>query len=209
MSKFVFEATLRDSDFGSAGSRRLIRAGKIPAVVYGHKIAPTHVVIDSHAFGLAVNKITESTIITLEVGSDSKEVLVKDFQENLLTDIISHVDFYEVTRGEKLRTFVPVIVEGNPIGCRKGGILDVVLHEVEVECLPKDLPSEFRVDVTDIDLNGHFFVSQLPVSDAVTVLTASKETLASVKALKAEAEIEEDANAPAEVISEKKDDVEV
>ncbi len=208
MSNYLFDATLRTSDFGSAGSRRLIRAGKIPAVVYGHKIAPTHIVIDAHDFGLAVNKLTESTLITLNIeGEEGKEVLVKNFQEDLLVDKIFHVDFYEVTRGEKLRTSVPVIVEGNPVGCRMGGILDVILHEIEVECLPKDLPSEIRVDVSSLELNGHITVADLPLNDNVSILTPADEAVATVKALKVEVvEETEDANAPAEVISEKKDE---
>lgn len=203
----IFTASLRESDFGSAGSRRLIRAGKIPAVVYGHKIAPTHIVIDAHDFSLAVNKLTESTIVTLKIGKEEKEVLVKSFQEDILTDVIRHVDFYEVTRGEKLRTFVPLHVEGNPAGCRQGGILDVVLHEIEVECLPKDLPEGISVDVSNVGLNEHVSVSEIVLPEGVSVLTEANETVASVKVQKAEsAETETDANAPAEVISEKKVD---
>lgn len=206
MSNYLFEATLRTSDFGSAGSRRLIRAGKIPAVVYGHKIAPTHIVINSREFNKAVNKLTESTLITLNIdGKESKEVLVKNFQEDLLYDKIYHVDFYEVTRGEKLRTSVPVIVDGNPVGCRKGGILDIVIHEVEIESLPKDLPSEIRVDVSSLALNGHITVADLPISKEISILTPADEVVATVKAPKIEVvDASEDSNAPAEVISEKK-----
>ncbi len=186
MSNHVFDATLRTSDFGSAGSRRLLRAGKIPAVIYGSKTKPMHIVIDAHKFALAIGSISESTLITLNVEGDEHEVLVKTFQEDIMTDIIHHVDFYEVVRGEKLRAFVSLSVEGNPIGCKKGGILDVVLHEVEVECLPKDLPADIKVDVSALDLNDHISVKDLPVSDAVSILTDGDETVATVKSLKVE-----------------------
>ena len=204
MSNYSFDATLRTTDFGSAGSRRLLRAGKVPAVVYGHKIAPTHVVIDAHLFEMSLSKLTESTLITLKIDNgEEKEVLVKNFQEDLLYDVIKHVDFYEVKRGEKLRTSVSVIVEGNPVGCRQGGILDIIVHEIEVECLPKDLPSELRVDVSAIELNGHITVADIAVGEGVEILTPLTETVASVKAMKEEVVVEdEDANAPAEVISE-------
>lgn len=192
MSKHVFEATLRTSDFGSAGSRRLLRAGKIPAVVYGSKTKPMHILIDAHSFTLALNSISESTLITLKIDNKEHEVLVKSFQENVMTDVIYHVDFYEVVRGEKLHAFVPLSIEGNPVGCRKSGILDVIIHEVEVECLPKDLPVDIKVDVTPIDLNGHISVKDLVVSDKVTILTDSDETVASVKAPKSEKEETED-----------------
>ena len=204
MSNYSFDATLRTTDFGSAGSRRLLRAGKVPAVVYGHKIAPTHVVIDAHLFEMSLSKLTESTLITLKIDNgEEKEVLVKNFQEDLLYDVIKHVDFYEVKRGEKLRTSVSVVVEGNPVGCRQGGILDIIVHEIEVECLPKDLPSELRVDVSAIELNGHITVADIAVGEGVEILTPLTETVASVKAMKEEVVVEdEDANAPAEVISE-------
>lgn len=193
MSKHVFEATLRTSDFGSAGSRRLLRAGKIPAVVYGSKTKPMHIVIDGHAFSLAINSISESTLITLKIDGAEHEVLVKSFQENIMTDTIYHVDFYEVVRGEKLHAFVPLSIEGNPIGCKKSGILDVILHEVEVECLPKDLPADIKVDVTSIDLNGHLSVKDIVVPKEITILTDENDTVASVKAPKSEkVETEED-----------------
>jgi large subunit ribosomal protein L25 len=186
MSNHVFDATLRTSDFGSAGSRRLLRAGKIPAVIYGSKTKPMHIVIDAHKFALAIGSISESTLITLNVEGDEHEVLVKTFQEDIMTDIIHHVDFYEVVRGEKLRAFVSLSVEGNPIGCKKGGILDVVLHEVEVECLPKDLPADIKVDVSALDLNDHISVKDLPVAKTVSILTDGDETVATVKSLKVE-----------------------
>lgn len=186
MSKHIFDATLRTSDFGSAGSRRLIRAGKIPAVIYGSKTKPMHVVIDGHKFTLAINSISESTLLTLNVEGKEHEVLVKSFQENLMTDKIYHVDFYEVVRGEKLRAFVPLTMVGNPIGCRKAGILDIILHEVEVECLPKDLPSDIKVDVSKIDLNGHLSVKDIIVDKSITIISDAADTVATVKALKSE-----------------------
>lgn len=186
MSKHIFEANLRTSDFGSAGSRRLLRAGRIPAVVYGSKTKPMHITIDGHSFSLAINSISESTLITLNIDGAEHEVLVKSFQENIMTDVIYHVDFYEVVRGEKLRAMVPLSIEGNPLGCKKGGILDVVLHEVEVECLPKDLPSDIKVDVASIDLNGHVSVKDIVVSSELVILTDGDVTVATVKALKSE-----------------------
>ncbi len=186
MSKHVFEANLRTSDFGSAGSRRLLRAGRIPAVVYGSKTKPMHITIDGHAFSLAINSISESTLITLNIDGAEHEVLVKSFQENIMTDVIYHVDFYEVVRGEKLRAMVPLAIEGSPLGCKKSGILDVVLHEVEVECLPKDLPSDIKVDVTPIDLNGHLSVKDIVVPSELNILTDGDVTVATVKALKSE-----------------------
>ncbi|MCH3917011.1 MAG: 50S ribosomal protein L25 [Spirochaetia bacterium] len=201
MSEMTFNAHRRTSDFGSAGSRRLVRAGKIPAVIYGH-VAPQHIVLDAHEFEIAVGKLTESTLIVLDVDGEKYEVLLKEFQDDLLSDTIRHIDFYAVKRGEKLRAYVPIIAKGNPVGCREGGVLDVVLHEIEVECLPKDLPSEIIVDVSGLGINQHLAVKDLQLGAGITIHHNLADTVASVKTVKAEVEpaTPESANAEAEVI---------
>lgn len=192
MSKHVFKAALRTSDFGSAGSRRLVRAGKIPAVIYGRKQEPVHIVIDSHAFEQSLHTISETTLITLRVDGEDYEVLVKDYHENILKNLFHHVDFYAVVRGEKLRTAVSLTVEGNPVGCRMGGILDVILYEIEIECLPKDLPSTIKVDVSDVELNGTLTVRDLIIPEGVEVLTHLDETVVNVQAPREEVVEEEE-----------------
>ena len=83
---------------------------------------------------------SETALLKIAVGRKHYEVLLKDYQEDLMRGEIKHVDFYEVTRGQSLRTLVAVVLKGSPIGTREGGVLDQVLHEIEIECLPKDLP---------------------------------------------------------------------
>lgn len=186
MSEMItLNAKNRTADFGSAGSRRLLRAGYIPAVIYG-KQAPAHCAVVAKDFMMKKHHFTGSTIINLDVEGQNHTVFVKTFQENLLKGIVNHIDFYEVTAGEKVRTHVGIELVGNPIGVRNGGVLDQVLHEVDVECLPKDLPSIIQVDVAALDINDAVRVAQIVVPEGVKIHTPEDETVATVKAVKVE-----------------------
>ena len=195
MSEMItLNAKNRTADFGSAGSRRLLRAGYIPAVIYG-KQAPAHCAVVAKEFLMKKHHFTGSTIITLDVEGQKHMVFVKTFQENLLKGIVNHIDFYEVTAGEKVRTHVGIELVGNPVGVRNGGVLEQVLHEIDVECLPKDLPSIIQVDVSALDINDAVRVAQIVVADGVKIHTPEDETVATVKAVKVEEAAPADAEA--------------
>ena len=183
--RITLNAKPRTEDFGSAGSRRLLRAGYIPAVIYG-KQAPAHCAVVAKEFLMKKHHFTGSTIITLDVEGQKHMVFVKTFQENLLKGIVNHIDFYEVTAGEKVRTHVGIELVGNPVGVRNGGVLEQVLHEIDVECLPKDLPSIIQVDVAALDINDAVRVAQIVVPEGVKIHTPEDETVATVKAVKVE-----------------------
>lgn len=187
MSEKKLSAKLRTSDFGSAGSRRLLRNGEIPAVVYG-KGEPLHVIVNAREFNAKRSGFSESTLITLAVeGDKDHQVFVKTFQEDLLRNCIHHIDFYEITAGHSVRTHVRIELEGTPIGCKAGGVLDQVIHEIEIECLPKDLPELFVADVSGLDINEAFRVDMLQVPAGIKVHEDPEATIASVKAVKEEA----------------------
>ena len=187
MSEKKLSAKLRTSDFGSAGSRRLLRNGEIPAVVYG-KGEPLHVIVNAREFNAKRSGFSESTLITLAVeGDKDHQVFVKTFQEDLLRNCIHHIDFYEITAGHSVRTHVRIELEGTPIGCKAGGVLDQVIHEIEIECLPKDLPEKFTLDVTKLDMNESLRVSDIVVPESVKILTESDLAVATVKPVKEEA----------------------
>ncbi len=201
MSEMItLSAKTRTADFGSAGSRRLLRAGYIPAVIYG-KQAPAHCAVVAKEFLMKKHHFTGSTIITLDVEGQKHMVFVKTFQENLLKGIVNHIDFYEVTAGEKVRTHVGIELVGNPVGVRNGGVLEQVLHEIDVECLPKDLPSIIQVDVSALDINDAVRVAQIVVADGVKIHTPEDETVATVKAVKVEEAAPADAEADATAAS--------
>ncbi len=182
----TLKATLRTSDFGSAGSRRLVRAGLIPAVIYG-KQEPVHCVLNAKEFMKKKHTFSESTLIVLDVDGTEHEVFVKTYQEDLLKDIVKHVDFYEITRGVLVKTRVRVEVTGTPVGCKVGGVLDQVIHELEIECFPRNLPESIVADVSALDLNEAIRVDQLTIPEGVKVLSDMTATVATVKPVKVEA----------------------
>lgn len=185
--KKALKARLRTADFGSAGSRRLLRNGEIPAVVYG-KSEPLHVIVNAHEFEMKKSGFSESTLITLSVeGEKDHNVFVKTYQEDLLRRCIHHIDFFEITAGHTVRTHVRVELDGNPVGCRAGGVLDQVIHELEIECLPKDLPEVIKADVSALDINEAFRVDQLQVPACIRILEDAEATIASVRMVKEEA----------------------
>ena len=160
MSEKNLSARLRTSDFGSAGSRRLLRNGEIPGVIYG-KGDNVHVIVNAREFNAKKSGFSESTLITLSIeGEGEHRVFVKSFQEDLLRNCIHHIDFFEVTAGHTVRTHVRIELEGMPQGCRDGGVLDQVIHEVEIECLPKDLPEVIKADMVLLAMG--FLKPQLP-----------------------------------------------
>lgn len=178
-------AQLRTEDFGSAGSRRVVRAGRIPAVIYG-KNSPVHITLDAKEFNLKMRHFTETALLVIKVGDKEYECLMKDYQDNLLKGIVQHVDFYEVTRGQLLRTFVTITLEGNPAGCRDGGVLDQVMYEVEIESLPKDLPETLVCNVADMQLNTVKHLSDIKIPAGVKILDDLNKTIASVRTVKEE-----------------------
>lgn len=185
--KKQLSAKLRTADFGSAGSRRLLRNGEIPAVVYG-KGEPLHVIVNAREFNAKRSAFSESTLITLDVAGDkAHQVFVKTFQEDLLRNCIHHIDFFEITAGHSVRTHVRVELQGTPVGCKAGGVLDQVIHEIEIECLPKDLPELFVADVSALDINEAFRVDMLQVPAGIKIHEDPEATIASVKAVKEEA----------------------
>ncbi|MCK9347509.1 MAG: 50S ribosomal protein L25 [Sphaerochaeta sp.] len=195
------KAKPRTEDFGSAGARRLLRGGQIPAVIYGKK-DPVHIALDAREFTNKMRHFSETALLKIAVGRKHYEVLLKDYQEDLMRGEIKHVDFYEVTRGQALRTLVSVVLKGSPIGTREGGVLDQVLHEIEIECLPKDLPDSIEADVSHLEINQALHLSDMKFPETIKVLEDMSRTVASVKGVKAEVVETAEEEEAAEVVSE-------
>ena len=160
-------------------SGRLRRSGKIPAVLYGHS-GTSPITIDNREFSHKFKQISENTIINLQVGEKAYDVLVKDFQEDILKGRITHIDFYEIERGKVLRAKVPVHIRGSAPGVREGGILETLSHELEVECLPKDLPESIDVDISGLEIGMSIHVSDLELAEELKILTSPDQVVALV-----------------------------
>jgi large subunit ribosomal protein L25 len=185
MGKVVLSAKNRQES-GSAASRRIRRSGRIPAVLYGRAGNAIPLDLDALEFVRGTKNISESTIVKVEVDGKSYDAFVKDAQRNIIDGNILHVDFYEVESGRLLRAKVSLHISGNPIGVREGGILEKPLHEIEVECLPKDLPERIEVDVSSLNVNQSLHVRDIQLGEGVKLISAPDQVVALVKFAKAE-----------------------
>jgi large subunit ribosomal protein L25 len=172
---------------GSAESRRIRRGGRIPAVIYGRSGKALSVDLDSVEFIQGVKGISESTIVTVQVDGTSHDAFVKATQRNIINGKILHIDFYEVESGVALRAKVSLQLHGNPIGVREGGILENPLHEIEIECLPKDLPERIEIDISGLKVNQSMHVRDIPLAEGIRLLSNPEQVVALVKFAKAEA----------------------
>jgi len=170
MKRQTLEAFKRE-ELKKGASGRLRRSGRIPAVIYGSK-APVTIAVQQNEFEKKFHSVSENTIITIELGKEKHDVLVKDYQEDTLKGKITHIDFYEIEQGKVLRTNVPIHIEGVPAGVKEGGLLEERLYEIEVECLPKDIPEYFELNVEGLNIGDTVHVSDIEIPEGVKALSS-------------------------------------
>ena len=123
-------------------------------------------------FEALFEEIGEHSVITLNVeNAEQTEVIVKDFQIDPVKRNVIHVDFYEIERGKVLRTAVPVKTEGVPAGVKKGGILEIFIRDVDIECLPKDIPDSFSLNIDNLEIGDSLHVKDLKVADNIRIIS--------------------------------------
>jgi large subunit ribosomal protein L25 len=146
--------------------KRLRREGKIPAVLYGHKEKTKQIFIDQKEFKRVLDALKEETVIVnLKVGSKTYACVIKSLQQNPMSEELMHIDFQHIHKKEKVKATVPIHAIGEAPGVKKGGIMDVHLHEVVVRCLPDALPSHIDVDVSNLDLGETVHLRDLTVDN--------------------------------------------
>lgn len=222
MAAVALKAERREG-LGKAQVKKLRAAGKVPAIVYSRHIdvpipiqlderEVSHLMHGSHAGSL------ESIVIDLEIKDGRKKIkrpaLIKELQTDPLRGIVLHIDFNEISLTEKIHTHVPVVHTGECKGEKTGGILEQVIREIEVSCLPTDMPEAITVDVSELGLHEAIKVGSLDVGEGVEILTDLAQPVFTVivpRIVEAEAAEEvaeeavlEEAEAEPEVIGEKK-----
>lgn len=189
-------------------SRRYRAAGKIPAVIYGSSMDNSlNILVDEREFNQKFKIISENTIIRMKGIEGDYDVLIKDYQEDILTGGLEHIDFYEVEKGKSLKTHVPIHISGTPVGVRSGGVLEQPIHEIEVECLPKDLPDSIDLEIAHLEINDSIHVSDITPPAGVTFLSSEDQVVVHVatqtkEVVSPEAAIAEGGEAAAEEASE-------
>ena len=174
-------------------SRRLLREGKLPAIVYGHNTQPTPLTLDQLEFQKVFGKSGRTHLVDLAFDGRTEKVLVREIQTHPRRLGPIHVDFYQVNLQEKIEVEVPVHLAGeSPIV--KQGDADILhaMHSVRVECLPSDIPEEFVVDITPLEeIDAEVRVSGLSVPQGVTVLDDPEQLVVKIVP-KRELQVEEE-----------------
>ena len=215
--KIVVEAAPRDSR-GKNEARRLRVTGKVPAVLYGGKGEAVTLSVNAKQVGQILRSATgHNTLFQVAISGQEQPAIVKDWQVDPVTGNLLHVDLLRVAMDVRMRVKVPVHTFGEPSGVKvEGGVFEVVTREVEIECLPAEIPSEFKLDVSNLAMNQALRAGDIPIDTAkMKLVTEPERVLAHVVALKVEEEkpaeaVAAEAAAPAEpeVIKKGKKEVE-
>jgi large subunit ribosomal protein L25 len=196
ISNEVVTATPREGKFTKNAARRVRSAGKIPAVVYGAKLDSIPLVVDPKQIQrILYSESGHNTIFDLEIsGSAAKtKAMIVDWQHEPIKGTLLHIDLKRIAMDKPIKVEVPIVLQGIPVGVKiEGGIMDQVLREVEIECLPGDIPSAITLDVSEMHMHDTLRVKDLPHAGKLKFLTDEDATVVHVIAIKEEA--------PAEVV---------
>jgi len=184
----VVAAKPREGKLNKNAARRVRVAGMIPGVLYGAKEPAIAVELDPKQITRILHSDSgHNTIFDLEVGTGRTKAMIVDWQYEPIKGKLMHIDLKRIAMDKPIRVKVPVMLEGIPVGVKmQGGILDQVLREVEIECLPADIPSHIDVNVSGLGLNNSIRVADLPHGGKVRFITDEGATVAHVVAIKEE-----------------------
>jgi large subunit ribosomal protein L25 len=186
MEKVVLKATKRTVTGKQVSQLR--RAGQLPGVIYGHNIKPTAISLEAHSAGIAIPRLTSSSIVNIELEGKLIPALVREKQKNYIKGTLTHVDFQAISLTEKIRTEVSIHFSGlSPAIKEFNAIIVHSMSALEVEALPNDLPERIEVDLSSLAKIGDaIYVKDLSLPAAVTVLSDPDEIVAVTTATREE-----------------------
>jgi large subunit ribosomal protein L25 len=215
--QIIVEAAPR-ADRGKNEARRLRQTGQVPAVLYGGKGQAITLSVNAKQVGAILRSESgHNTLFQVDLGGKHEPAILKDWQVDPLSGRLLHVDLLRVAMDVRMRVMVPVHTFGEPAGVKQqGGVFEIVTREVEIECLPAEIPTEFKVDVSELMLGKQLRAGELQIDGAkMKLITDPERVLAHVVALRVEEEkpveaVAAEAAAPAEpeVIKKGKKEVE-
>jgi large subunit ribosomal protein L25 len=197
---FVVNAEPRDEQ-GTGASRRLRRTGRLPAIVYGGNKAPQALSVNHNELWKSLKQESfYSKILTLKIGSESEQVVLKDLHRHPVRDEVMHMDLQRVLADVAIRMRIPLHFKGEAVapGVKTGGgIFEHLANEVEVECLPKFLPEFIEVDVSAMEVNDAIHLSQLTIPEGVALVELKHDNDQAVVAVHLPRAPKEEEDAPA------------
>lgn len=195
MEVIELKASVR-SKTGNGPARVLRRAGSIPAVLYGPGVDPLLLSVNTKEFedALRHQNISQAILnLIIQNGKrQSRSVMIKEIQKEPVSNSLLHIDFYEIAMDRRIDVMVPVVIVGKAAGVERGGLLQVIRREIEVNCLPGQIPESIEVDVSHLDIGDSMHVEDIPLGSDVELLADVNFTVVTVVSPKIEEEVEEE-----------------
>jgi len=194
----VIKAETR-KEVGKNAAGRLRRQGLVPAILYGGKTASQPLTLKKKdILEILKSQTGENTIFRVTIDSQEKDVMLKDIQINPVTDELTHVDLIEISMDKPVRVAVPVELVGEPVGVKvEGGVADFLLRELEVECLPREIPEAIKIDISNLHIHQSIKVQNLDLPAGVKVYADPNAAIVVISSV-----AEEAAPAPTEEVIE-------
>ncbi len=194
MEKIQLSANVRKAT-GNGPARVLRRDGRIPAILYGPDTEPILLSVDTHEFELLIKDHNVNQVVldlVVKNGkSHNKSVMIKELQTHPVSRNLLHVDFYEISMTRKIRVNVPVVTTGKSVGEEHGGIVQIIRRELEVLCLPGEIPDTITIDISALDIGDAIHVEEINLEGDIEIPTEVNFTVVTVTTPQAE-EVEEE-----------------
>ena len=195
MEKIELQATVRKS-VGNGPARVLRRAGQIPAVLYGRKIESVLLSVNTKDLEQILKKGSFGQFILNLVIQNGKKMtkpaIIKELQTHPVSGSLIHIDFYEVDMKRQIKVMVPVVTTGKAAGIEEGGLLNIVRRELEVFCLPGDIPEAIEIDISELGIGDSIHLEDVPLGENVEVAADVNYTVVTVLSPKVEEEVVEE-----------------
>ena len=171
MEEFVIKGEVR-KEFGKNACRRLRKEGKLPGILYGNNMENIPIIVDKKDIHKILKSETgENTIFKITLDSQAYDVIIKDLQRDPVFYEPIHVDLYRLAMDKPIDVTVPIMLKGEAVGVKsEGGILDFVTREIEIRCLPKNIPEHIEVDVSDLHINQALKVEDIQAPEGIEIL---------------------------------------
>ena len=194
MEQFELNATVRKTT-GNSPARELRRGGHIPAVLYGPQTESVLLTVNIKEFEQILKKGNIGSIILNLVIQNGKKItkpaMIKELQSHPVSGDFLHIDFYEIDMQRKINVMIPVVTKGISKGVELGGLLQIIRREIEVLCMPGDIPEAIELDITDLDVGDSVHVEEIPLGDNVEISADVNYTILTIVSPKVE-EVEEE-----------------
>jgi large subunit ribosomal protein L25 len=196
LEKIQLSANVRATT-GNGPARVLRRDGRIPAILYGPDTEPILLSVNTHEFELLIKEHNVNQVVLDLVVKNgqthNKSVMIKELQTHPVSRNLLHVDFYEISMTRKIRVNVPIVTTGKSVGEEHGGIVQIIRRELEVLCLPGEIPETITLDISDLDIGDAIHVEEITLEGDIEIPTEVNFTVVTVTSPQAEEVKEEEA----------------